>query len=133
MELFLGWVVFAIVVAIAAGSRGRNGFGWFVLSILLSPLVGLILVLVMPNLRNEQLLRDLTNVDARRSDPPQASFGGKASRVAVDRTSQPFEPDGVLAGFPYRVATDGSIEAIMQGVVVRFRDFDKFTGAVGTT
>ncbi|PDT77153.1 superinfection immunity protein [Bradyrhizobium sp. C9] len=41
-----------------------------------------------------------------------------------------FEPDGVLASVPYRVADDGSIEAVMQGMMVRFGDFDKFTNAV---
>jgi hypothetical protein len=49
MELILLWVVFAVVVGIAAGVRGRSGFGWFILSLLLSPLIGLILVLVLPN------------------------------------------------------------------------------------
>jgi len=33
--------------------------------------------------------------------------------------------DGVYAGVPYRVAPDGSIDAIMHRAMVRFRDFDK--------
>ena len=122
LEIFFGWLIFAIGVAVAATARGRSGGGWF----LLSPLVGLILVLLSPNLRQEQILL------AGRSDaaPPRASIGGHASRVTVDRTPGPFEPDGVLAGFPYRVADDGSIEAIMQGAKVKFRDFEKFTSAI---
>lgn len=47
MEIFLLWFVGAIVVAIIAGSRGRNGFGWFVLAIMLSPLLMGILVLAL--------------------------------------------------------------------------------------
>ncbi len=46
------------------------------------------------------------------------------------RSPKPFEPDGVLAGFPYRVRPDGSIDVIMQGAAVRFRDFDKFNAAI---
>src|SRR5487761_1469467 len=107
MEFFIGWLIFAIVVAIAAEARGRNPFGWFLLSVVLSPLVGLILVLVVPNLRYERVM-GLT----LQPDPPHQTNPVRAS----------FEPDGVLAGFPYRVTEDGSIEAIMQGAIVRFRD-----------
>lgn len=49
MEVVLLWFIFAIVVGIAASSRGRIGFGWFLLSLLLSPVIGLILVLVLPD------------------------------------------------------------------------------------
>jgi hypothetical protein len=102
MGIFIGWLIFAFVVAIAASGRSRSGVGWFLLSILLSPLVGLILVLVLPNSRQEQLL---TKLAGRSEAPlPRASIAGRADRVTVDRTPRPFEPDGVLAGFPYRVA-----------------------------
>jgi hypothetical protein len=48
MEIAIGtWLVFCIVVAIAANARGRSGIGWFLLSLLISPLFGLILVLVL--------------------------------------------------------------------------------------
>jgi uncharacterized protein (DUF983 family) len=49
MEFFFFWLLFAAIVGVAASSRGRSGFGWFLLSILISPLLGLILVLVIPN------------------------------------------------------------------------------------
>lgn len=49
MEIFIGYFVFSIVVGVAASSRGRSGFGWFILSLLISPLLTLILVLVLPN------------------------------------------------------------------------------------
>ena len=124
MEIFIAWLIFAIVVAIAAEARGRNPFGWFLLSVVLSPLVGLILVLVLPNLRYERLMGLAAASDAVLETSP----GARASRI----DSRAFEPDGVLAGFPYRVAEDGSIEAIMQGAIVRFRDFEKFTSSVGS-
>ena len=40
------WIGFAILVGAYANSKGRSGFGYFVLSLLLSPLVGLIIVAV---------------------------------------------------------------------------------------
>ena len=37
MEWILLWVVMAFVVAIVAGSKGRNGFGWFIYGFLIWP------------------------------------------------------------------------------------------------
>jgi hypothetical protein len=55
MEFVLFWLIFAFVVAVATSARGRSGTVWFLVSVfVVSPLVGLILVLVLPNLRHEQ-------------------------------------------------------------------------------
>lgn len=53
MEIFLLWIVFSVVIGIGASQRGRSGFGWFVLSVLISPLIGLVLLLLLPR-RDEQ-------------------------------------------------------------------------------
>lgn len=47
MELVVLWIVGAVIVGIIAGSRGRVGFGWFMLSLLFSPLLMGILVLAL--------------------------------------------------------------------------------------
>lgn len=47
MELIGFWFVCAIIVAIIASSRGRSGFGWFLLAMIFSPLLMGILVLCM--------------------------------------------------------------------------------------
>src|ERR1051326_7817810 len=98
MEIFIAWLVFSFVVAIAASARGRSGAGWFLISVVLSPLVGLILVLVLPNLRHEQLLQTLAGRGTARA---RASLGSKSTRVTIDRSDRPFAPDGVYAGAPY--------------------------------
>lgn len=54
MEIFLGWIIFAVILGIAASNRGRSGFGWFLIGALLSPLIGFILLFVIPNLIPEQ-------------------------------------------------------------------------------
>lgn len=53
MEIFLFWLAFSFAVAFIAGYRGRSGFVWFFLSVLLSPLLSLLLVLVLKDLTNE--------------------------------------------------------------------------------
>ena len=72
------WVIFAIIVAVAASSRGRSAAGWFLISILLSPILALILVLVLPNLAAQELeeahrrRREAELATVRRVEPPPA-------------------------------------------------------------
>jgi hypothetical protein len=53
MELFFFWLIFAIVVGAVASARGRSGPGWFLLSMIISPLLGVILVALLPSRRGE--------------------------------------------------------------------------------
>jgi hypothetical protein len=41
-------VAFAVIVGVMASARGRVGYGWFLLSLLISPLITGPLVLVLP-------------------------------------------------------------------------------------
>ncbi len=50
MEIVFGWLMLALLVGLLANSRGRSGFGYFLLSTVLSPLLGVIILLVVPNL-----------------------------------------------------------------------------------
>jgi hypothetical protein len=54
------WLVLAVVVGVAANSRGRNGFGWFVLGIVISPLIAGLLLAILPDLRTRALLEKMT-------------------------------------------------------------------------
>lgn len=47
MEFLMFWLMFSVVVAIIAASRNRSGFGWFCLSVLISPFLAVILVLAL--------------------------------------------------------------------------------------
>jgi len=127
MLIFISWFALAVRVGIVANSRGRSGFGFFILAVFLSPLVGIIFAVAMPNLRQQALLERLAS--STRSVPPPLPIGH--TRTTVRREPKAFEPDGVFTGIPYRVADDGSIEAIMQGAMVRFVDYDKFIAANG--
>ena len=49
MELAITWLLFSGVVAFIASNRGRSGIGFFLLSAILSPLIGLIVVLATKN------------------------------------------------------------------------------------
>jgi hypothetical protein len=66
MEIFLVWLIFAALVGWLAHSRGRSGFGFFLIAALLSPLVGLIAVLVTKNLNEEQQKEQLRREEHER-------------------------------------------------------------------
>jgi hypothetical protein len=48
MVLFI-WLGLAVVIGVAAGARGRSGFGWFLLAVLISPLLAGLLLIATPN------------------------------------------------------------------------------------
>lgn len=127
MELFALWLIFAFVVALGASARGRSGAGWFLLCCLISPLLGVIFLIALPNLKQQALLEKIAE---SRAPAQRARLGHTHSRVTVERAPRPFEADGVFAGIPYRALDDGSIEAMMQGSTVRFRDIESFTKAL---
>lgn len=62
MELLVGWVVLAALVGVVAVNRGRSWPGWFLLSVFLSPAIGLIAVLVLPNMKTAYAERE-TRID----------------------------------------------------------------------
>ena len=41
----LFWLVLCVVIGAVASSIGRSGFGWFMLSALLSPIIGAVALL----------------------------------------------------------------------------------------
>lgn len=43
------WIVLCFVVAWAAGQKGRSGVGYFFLSLLLSPIIGFLVLIVVPS------------------------------------------------------------------------------------
>lgn len=49
MGLFVMWVAFSIAAAIFASSRGRSGFAWFLVSMIISPLIAFVFIAVMKN------------------------------------------------------------------------------------
>jgi hypothetical protein len=51
VEIVVIWILLCVVIAVAAGSRGRNGIGWFLLAFILSPLVAGLLIIALPSRR----------------------------------------------------------------------------------
>ena len=58
--IILFWIGFAVVVGIAANNRGRNGAGWGLLSVVISPLLAGLLLLALPRLGPSDPLAEIT-------------------------------------------------------------------------
>ena len=54
--IILPWFLLSIAVGILASNRGRFGLGWFLFSIILSPVLGFIFVLVVKDLAATQTI-----------------------------------------------------------------------------
>lgn len=48
MEILVTWLILGAVVGFIAAQRGRSGMGFFALSVLLSPLIGIVVLLATP-------------------------------------------------------------------------------------
>src|SRR5215510_9651414 len=46
MEIFIFWTSFSIIAGVIAKHKGRSGIGFFLLAVILSPLIGVIAALV---------------------------------------------------------------------------------------
>lgn len=88
------WIAFAIAVGLLASKRGRGSGNWFLVSLLVSPLLGVIFLLAMEDLSGssdathvkcpacaEQILRDATKCKHCGADvAPQPYKGSEAER-----------------------------------------------------
>jgi hypothetical protein len=89
------WLGLAIIVGVGANTRGRNGPGWFLLALIISPLLAALLLLALP----------------KKLERPEEERGSMMTLIAPlpdwERKKQEpetsvFEPDAILAGTPYR-------------------------------
>ncbi len=48
------WLTLAVIVGVAANTRGRSPVGWFFLAVVFSPLLAGLLVLALPHLTDDQ-------------------------------------------------------------------------------
>jgi hypothetical protein len=49
MEFFFFWLVLSILAGAYANSKKRSGFGWFLISIVLSPIISFIILAILAN------------------------------------------------------------------------------------
>lgn len=83
MEIILFWLLLSIAIAVWAGNKGRSGLGWFLLSIIISPLLAAVLLAVSSDRRAQaqQLAREVPSPATHVKCPDCAELVKKEARV----------------------------------------------------
>ncbi len=55
MEIIIASVVFSALVGLLANSKGRSGIGWTVLCLLISPILGVIILLIVGDVKKDEV------------------------------------------------------------------------------
>lgn len=81
MELFLVWFFLSIAVGVYASNKGRSGFGFFLLSLLISPLIGFIFALAAKDLSKSIQPTGEPNPDTHNKCPDCKELVLKEARI----------------------------------------------------
>lgn len=68
MGIVLGWIIFSIIVGAIGSSRNIGFAGAFFLSLLLSPLIGLIITLFSKDKEDEKYKQELLNTQKQQQE-----------------------------------------------------------------
>lgn len=117
------WVLFSVAAGVLANRKGRSGFGYFLLSIVLSPLVGLLFAAVVSDLSAKASAGPVgPNADTHVKCPHCAEFVlpeatvCKHCRGALE--ARPHYAASVAAARKATAKQDARTELITVGVVV---------------
>src|SRR5881392_3504402 len=47
-SIIIVWLVFSVIIGVAARSRKRSGFGWFLVSVIFSPILATVWLSILP-------------------------------------------------------------------------------------
>lgn len=59
MGIFFGWIIFSLIVGLIGTDRKIGFFGAFLVSLILSPVIGLIITLVSKDLKDEKYKQNI--------------------------------------------------------------------------
>ena len=83
MEIVLGWLVLSAIVAVLALRRGRSGSGFLILSLLLSPLIGFLVMLVSRDLAREAREAEVREMESMRQAQLMQAVSSQAVASSV--------------------------------------------------
>ena len=66
MEIFVLWLALSVVAGVIASNKGRSGWGFFFLSVILSPLIGITAALVASSNRKNVEEKQIASGDNKK-------------------------------------------------------------------
>ena len=88
----LAWFVLCAAVMPLAKSRGRNWFGWFIVAVVLSPVLAVILLLCCENRTATRRHQELLQAVSRAGVPRQPTRGPRNMRTGNGPNKPPRGP-----------------------------------------
>lgn len=95
--IVIAWVVLAFIVSVIASSVGRNFFGYFILSIITSPILALIILCIFGRSDKEQALREL-RIAAEIEEIKKRQENVEVEASKADTTEEDWQSTLVLIG-----------------------------------
>lgn len=150
MDLVAGWLLLSVAIGVVAGMRGRSGFGYFLLSLVLSPVVGFILAVGLPDRSAKKGVddeapnplthvrcpdcRELVRADARKCKHCGTALVPQDLQASVKAPAVPVAPIDPLAAKRARWAVLGLVGIVVVILLARAwatRDGDATNYAAG--
>lgn len=104
MLIAIIWVVLAVVVGVAAHERGRSGFSWFLVAVIISPLIAGILLVIFPDLRTHALLEDIRNASSVDDRALSRNLEGRFDGFPADTARSDRQHGGFRVGWALLIA-----------------------------
>jgi hypothetical protein len=150
MEWVFFWLIFAIVVGVAANTRGRSGFLWFLIAVVLSPILAGLLVLALPKIASgsdpvfasrlasveQPRLKkcpdcaEMVQADAKICRFCRHEFPTNDAAAYVDHSKPKLRTHNDYMGVPYKEYVDGTVEAEFRGQTFGFASFNDFKAKI---
>lgn len=84
MGVAIAWIIFSVLIIVFAGSKGRSGCGWFILSLIISPLLAFI------------ILACLGDTDEKRAENIKAAMDVVNEKQQADKKATEDESEGEM-------------------------------------
>lgn len=81
MEIVIFWLAFSVLCGILAASRGRHGFGYFLLALLITPLLCGLLLLILGRAKDDSPLPNAPTPETHVKCPDCRELVLKEARV----------------------------------------------------
>jgi phosphate/sulfate permease len=104
------WIIFAVIVGAIGSNRNIGFFGAFILSIILSPVIGLIITLLSPSKEDIKYKQEVLNTQKKQEKTLQDLKSSKKSSIAeeINELKKLFD-SGVLTEDEFKLAKQNLI------------------------